>query len=150
MDRIKACLDGGQAKRAVVIGAGYIGLEMVEALAGRGLQVTWSSISRRCCRHLMRRWPGRSRRRCGARGQAGRPVPVSATWWSRAIGLRSSSRRMGKRCPRIWCSISIGVDEHAAGEGSGLATSATSGAIAVNAQMLTDVSDIYAAGTRPR
>ena len=38
MDHIKDLVDGG-AKTAVVIGAGYIGLEMVEALAHRGLKV---------------------------------------------------------------------------------------------------------------
>jgi NADPH-dependent 2,4-dienoyl-CoA reductase/sulfur reductase-like enzyme/rhodanese-related sulfurtransferase len=39
MDAIKAVVDGG-ATDAVVIGAGYIGLEMVEALHARGLHVT--------------------------------------------------------------------------------------------------------------
>ncbi len=38
MDSIKALVDGG-ARSAVVIGAGYIGLEMVEALISRGLKV---------------------------------------------------------------------------------------------------------------
>ncbi len=38
MDRIKELVDGG-AKTAIVIGAGYIGLEMVEALVHRGLKV---------------------------------------------------------------------------------------------------------------
>lgn len=38
MDRIKAQVDGGAA-RAVVIGGSYIGIEMVEALHRRGLQV---------------------------------------------------------------------------------------------------------------
>jgi NADPH-dependent 2,4-dienoyl-CoA reductase/sulfur reductase-like enzyme/rhodanese-related sulfurtransferase len=39
MDAIKAVVDGG-ATAAVVIGGGYIGLEMVEALHARGLHVT--------------------------------------------------------------------------------------------------------------
>ncbi|HWE35516.1 MAG TPA: FAD-dependent oxidoreductase [Isosphaeraceae bacterium] len=38
-DRIKAAIDGG-ARRAVVVGAGYIGLEMAENLARRGLATT--------------------------------------------------------------------------------------------------------------
>ena len=38
-DAIQAGLDGG-ARRAVVVGAGYIGLEMAEALVRRGLHVT--------------------------------------------------------------------------------------------------------------
>ncbi len=40
MDRIKAFIDAGSSCRAVVIGAGFIGLEMVEALVSRGLEVT--------------------------------------------------------------------------------------------------------------
>ena len=39
MDRIKAVVDAGSG-RAVVIGGGYIGIEMVEALRHRGWQVT--------------------------------------------------------------------------------------------------------------
>ena len=38
MDRIKAVVDGG-AKRALVIGGGYIGVEMAESLRERGLEV---------------------------------------------------------------------------------------------------------------
>jgi len=38
LDRIKAVLDKG-IKQAVVVGAGFIGLEMVENLVGRGIQV---------------------------------------------------------------------------------------------------------------
>lgn len=40
MDAIKAVVDRGQAKTAVVVGAGYIGLEMTEALVHRGLAVS--------------------------------------------------------------------------------------------------------------
>jgi NADPH-dependent 2,4-dienoyl-CoA reductase/sulfur reductase-like enzyme/rhodanese-related sulfurtransferase len=39
MDRIKAVVDGG-AKQAIVIGAGFIGLEMVENLVHRGVETT--------------------------------------------------------------------------------------------------------------
>ncbi|MDQ2959439.1 MAG: FAD-dependent oxidoreductase [Candidatus Dormibacteraeota bacterium] len=37
--RLRALLDGGKARRAVVVGAGYIGLEMAEALRARHLEV---------------------------------------------------------------------------------------------------------------
>ena len=40
MDAINRSLDEGQPARAVVVGAGYIGLEMVEALVARGVEVT--------------------------------------------------------------------------------------------------------------
>ena len=40
MDAIKDAVDADDARRAAVIGAGYIGLEMTEALRERGLDVT--------------------------------------------------------------------------------------------------------------
>lgn len=40
MDAIKKVVDQGNTKSAVVIGAGYIGLEMTEALVHRGLRVS--------------------------------------------------------------------------------------------------------------
>jgi len=40
MDTIKAMVDRGQVKKAVVIGGGYIGLEMAEALRERKVNVT--------------------------------------------------------------------------------------------------------------
>jgi NADPH-dependent 2,4-dienoyl-CoA reductase/sulfur reductase-like enzyme/peroxiredoxin family protein/rhodanese-related sulfurtransferase/TusA-related sulfurtransferase len=40
MDAIKAVVEGSQPKAAVVVGGGYIGLEMTEALVRRGLSVS--------------------------------------------------------------------------------------------------------------
>ena len=40
MDAIKAAVDDGKPSRAVVVGGGYIGLEMTEALRERGVGVT--------------------------------------------------------------------------------------------------------------
>ncbi len=40
VDAIYAWIDHREAERAVVVGAGFIGLEMVENLAGRGMEVT--------------------------------------------------------------------------------------------------------------
>ncbi|MFN3532994.1 MAG: FAD-dependent oxidoreductase [Candidatus Brocadia sp.] len=38
--KIKACVDGGKVKNAVIVGGGLIGLEMVENLVLRGIKVT--------------------------------------------------------------------------------------------------------------
>jgi len=43
-DRIKAAADGCVSKRAVVVGSGYIGLEMVEQLVRLGFQVTLAEL----------------------------------------------------------------------------------------------------------
>lgn len=39
-DRIKAFVDGGQVRKAVIIGGGFIGVELAENLIGRGVEVT--------------------------------------------------------------------------------------------------------------
>ncbi len=39
-DRIRAMVDAGKVRRALVVGAGFLGLEMVENLHARGLRVT--------------------------------------------------------------------------------------------------------------
>jgi NADPH-dependent 2,4-dienoyl-CoA reductase/sulfur reductase-like enzyme/peroxiredoxin family protein/TusA-related sulfurtransferase/rhodanese-related sulfurtransferase len=46
MDRIQAAVGSTQNRRAVVIGGGYIGLEMTEALRQRGLEVTLVELAR--------------------------------------------------------------------------------------------------------
>ncbi len=43
-DRIKATADTCSSKKAVVVGSGYIGLEMVEQLVHRGFQVTLAEL----------------------------------------------------------------------------------------------------------
>ena len=43
-DRIKAALDAAGAKQAVVVGAGFIGLEMVEQLVHRGFQTALAEL----------------------------------------------------------------------------------------------------------
>ncbi len=57
-------------KRAVVVGGGFIGLEMVENFVHRGLEVTLIERSIRSCRRSIRRWRASS----------------SATWKSMASG----------------------------------------------------------------
>ena len=45
MDRIKRIVDADAPGRAVVVGGGYIGLEMTEALRERGLEVTLAELA---------------------------------------------------------------------------------------------------------
>ena len=44
MDRISAAVAGGTTKRAVVVGAGFIGLEMIEQFENRGLKVALAEL----------------------------------------------------------------------------------------------------------
>ena len=44
MDRITAAVAGGTTKRAVVVGAGFIGLEMIEQFENRGLKVALAEL----------------------------------------------------------------------------------------------------------
>jgi pyruvate/2-oxoglutarate dehydrogenase complex dihydrolipoamide dehydrogenase (E3) component len=46
-----------QPETALIVGAGYIGLEMAEASTTRGRQVTAWSNCRRCWPPWIRRWP---------------------------------------------------------------------------------------------
>lgn len=43
-DRIRAATDGATSKRSVVVGAGFIGIEMVEQLVERGFEVTLAEL----------------------------------------------------------------------------------------------------------
>lgn len=45
MDRIKLLFDAGQAKKVIIVGGGYIGLEMAEAAVERGSTVTMIELS---------------------------------------------------------------------------------------------------------
>jgi len=74
MDHIKAVVDGG-ARRAVVIGGGYIGVEMAESLRERGLAVDLVELMDQIVPPLDREmardsssWHGR----CSFQGRAGR------------------------------------------------------------------------------
>jgi NADPH-dependent 2,4-dienoyl-CoA reductase/sulfur reductase-like enzyme/rhodanese-related sulfurtransferase len=44
MDRIKSVVDGSTTKKAIVVGAGFIGLEMVEQLVNRGFKVALAEM----------------------------------------------------------------------------------------------------------
>ncbi|MCA9074170.1 MAG: FAD-dependent oxidoreductase [Planctomycetaceae bacterium] len=44
MDHIKSCVDQASEKRAIVVGAGFIGLEMVEQLVRRGFDVALAEM----------------------------------------------------------------------------------------------------------
>ena len=66
--RIRAYLDEHPVRRAVVVGGGFIGLEMAENLVHAGCTPPCSSGARRCCRPWTPIWRRRSTPISGARG----------------------------------------------------------------------------------
>jgi NADPH-dependent 2,4-dienoyl-CoA reductase/sulfur reductase-like enzyme/rhodanese-related sulfurtransferase len=146
MDRIKAFVDSGSAKRAVVIGAGYIGLEMVEALAERGVTVTLMEQQSQVLPLMdveMSREVEDALRTHGVEVLLSANVQGLTTEGDRATGVRFAG---GREVATDLVLISIGVRPGTQlAEDAGL-TIGESGAIAVNAQMLTSDPDIYAVG----
>lgn len=146
MDRIKAFVDSGQAKRAVVIGAGYIGIEMVEALTERGLAVTLIEQQEQVLPLMdveMAREVEKVLRSHGIDVLLAATVESLTNNGDRVSGVRLAD---GREVATDLVLISIGVRPNTRlAEEAGL-TIGESGAIAVNAQMLTSDPDIYALG----
>jgi NADPH-dependent 2,4-dienoyl-CoA reductase/sulfur reductase-like enzyme len=67
MDRILQWLDKSAGNRAVVVGGGYIGLEVAEQLRHRGLQVTTAEASPQIMAPLDPEWPTSFTRKCAPR-----------------------------------------------------------------------------------
>ncbi|MDM8008658.1 MAG: FAD-dependent oxidoreductase [Phycisphaerae bacterium] len=146
MDRIKAFVDSGDAKRAVVIGAGYIGIEMVEALRQRGLVVTLIEQQDQVLPLLdveMARQVEKTLRSHGVEVLLAASVDGLKADDHRVTAVRLADRR---EVATDLVLVSIGVRPNTRlAEEAGL-TIGESGAIAVNAQMLTSDPDIYAVG----
>lgn len=146
MDRINAALDKGEAKRAAVIGAGYIGIEMVEALTERGLVVTLIEQQAQVLPLMdveMAREVERVLRLHGVEVVLAASVEGLKTDGDRVVAVQLAD---GREVATDLLLVSIGVRPNASlAEEAGLAIG-ESGAIAVNGQMLTSDADIYAVG----
>ncbi len=145
-DRIKALVDAGGAKRAVIIGAGYIGLEMVEALAQRGLSVTLIELQPQVLPLMdaeMAREVEAALQSHGVEVMLAAEVEDLVTARDRVKAVRLCG---GREVPADLVLICIGVRPNTGlAEEAGLAIG-RSGAIAVDGQMLTSDPDIYAVG----
>jgi NADPH-dependent 2,4-dienoyl-CoA reductase/sulfur reductase-like enzyme/rhodanese-related sulfurtransferase len=143
-DRIKALVDAG-ARRALILGGGYIGLEMVEALRRRGLDVTLVEMAHQVMPALdaeMAEWLLRELKANGvavrlgtaAKAFAGSPAGVTAT-------LSDGSTL---EADLILVGVGVRPEVQLAKE-AGLELGVTGG-IAVDDRMRTSDPDIYAAG----
>ncbi|MBA4020213.1 MAG: CoA-disulfide reductase [Pirellula sp.] len=145
MDRIKAALDGG-TRQAVVVGAGFIGLELVENFVARGVQTTLVELQDQVLPPLDKEMTTPILERLRAKGvevllsdSAESFAPAGADGLQ--VGLKS-----GRKLAAQLVVLGVGVRPE-----NGLAVAAgldvgPRGGIRVNQQMQTSDPDIYAVG----
>ena len=133
-------------RRAVVVGAGYIGLEMAEAFHARGLQTTLIEASDRVMSTLGGSLRDRVARELRSRGiEIIFGEKVSAFEGSSGSIERVITER-GRAVEAEIVSIGVGVRPHTElAREAGIETG-ESGAIKTDAQMRTNVANVYAAG----
>ncbi|ADK83518.1 FAD-dependent pyridine nucleotide-disulfide oxidoreductase [Desulfarculus baarsii DSM 2075] len=145
-DRIKAVVDAGQAKTAVVIGGGFIGLEMADNLVERGLKVTLVEALDQLMPPLDREMAALAHQNARAKGVDLR-LSTKITGFAQAQGggLTVDTEGGGQ----ITCDmaiLSVGVrPENALAKAAGLELGPR-GHILVNNALQTNDPDIYAVG----
>ena len=145
-DRIKGIVDKGDVRRAVVIGGGFIGLEMAENLRNRGVDVTmvemldqvFAPVDREMAEILHQHLVNK-----GVRLMTGRAVTRIA---DDGAGKASVILDKGTRLPADLVILAVGVapDTHFL-KSSGICLNER-GAIVVNERLQTNYPYIYAAG----
>jgi len=146
MDRIKAHLDAGGPGRAVVIGAGFIGLEMVEALVERGLHVAVVELQPQVLPPLDEEMAREVESTLRARGvdlRLGASVENLVVGGGRVTGVRLAG---GPELPADLVLISIGVRPVVQLAVEAGLEIGPAGGIAVNAQLQTSDPSILAVG----
>jgi len=145
-DRIKACVDKRKARRAVVVGAGFIGLEMVEALTSRGLAVSLVELQPQLLPNMDAEMaaclePVLHDHRVAI--YLGAQVESLTVEDGQAKGVRLTG---GQTLAADLVVVSIGVRPNAELAAAAGLTIGASGAIAVNESLQTNDPSIYAAG----
>lgn len=144
MDRIVAALP--RVSQAVVVGAGYIGLEMVEQLVHKGVSVTLVELRDQVMPFFDREIAEplhREIERHGVRLELGRSVAAIASSGGAATGVTLSD---GTRIPADLVLMSVGVRPNVELAAQAGLTIGMSGGIATDAVMRTSDPDIYAIG----
>lgn len=143
-DRIKARVDAG-ARRALVIGGGYIGLEMVEALRHRGLDVTVVEMADQVMPPLDAEMAELLLRELKANGVTVRLGSAAKAFTGSPAGI-TATLSDGSTVEADLVLVGVGVrPEVRLAKEVGLELGATGG-IAVDDRMRTSDPDIYAAG----
>ena len=146
---MKRVLTEQAPRRAVIVGAGYIGLEVADALRQRGLHVTLLSRTGTVMPTVdpaLGRMVGAELERHGVRVLTG----VSATAIEQAADAAEAhlivSDTRGDRHPADLVVVAVGVTPNGVIAAQAGATLGPRGAIPVNRRMETTLPDIYAAG----
>jgi NADPH-dependent 2,4-dienoyl-CoA reductase/sulfur reductase-like enzyme/rhodanese-related sulfurtransferase len=144
MDRIKATIDQG-VKQAVVVGAGFIGLELVENLVGLGVSVTVVELQDQVLPPLDKEMTTPLAESLAAKG-------VTLLLGEAAEGFEQTSDgltvrlKSGRQIPAQLIALGIGVrPENKLAVDAGLKVGPRGG-IQVNEHLQTDDPDIYAVG----
>jgi NADPH-dependent 2,4-dienoyl-CoA reductase/sulfur reductase-like enzyme len=141
-------ISSGSARRAVILGGGYVGLELSEALVERGLEVTIVERSPSVLKSLdsdMARLVEEELERKGARvltGRVAKRIAGTSSGRVEAVELATGSLRL----PADLVFVDVGVAPRVElAEKAGIRLG-PSGAIAVSEELETNVPSIYAAG----
>ena len=145
-DRVKSYVDARQPKRAVLIGAGFIGLEMVEVLTERGVAVTLVEQQR----HVLPVFDEEMAAvmeavlaRHGVELRLGQTLEKLTTDGDRVTDVRLSD---GSVIPADMVLLAMGVRPNVKLAANAGLTIGPSGGIAVNEYSQTSDPDIYAVG----
>ncbi len=147
-EAILSWISASSARSTVILGGGYVGLELGEALVERGLEVTIVESSRSLLRSLdpdMARLVEEELERKGARvltGRVTKRIVGTSSGRVEALELKTGSLRL----PADLVFVDVGVAPRVElAEKAGIRLG-PSGAIAVSEHLETSVSSIYAAG----
>ena len=147
-EAILSWISTGSARSAVILGGGYVGLELAEALVERGLEVTIVERSPSVLKSLdsdMARLVEEELERKGARvltGRVAKRIAGTSTGRVEAVELATGSLRL----PADLVFVDVGVAPRVElAEKAGIRLG-PSGAIAVSEQLETSIPSIYAAG----
>ncbi|MGR8932847.1 MAG: FAD-dependent oxidoreductase [Gammaproteobacteria bacterium] len=146
MDRIRAALQRLKPRKAVIVGAGYIGLELAEALTKLGIATT---VIERLA-HILPAYDAEIGRQVAAHVAA---QGVDLVLGCSVTALRDTGGRLtgvetdrGEQLPAELVIFAIGVRPNVAlAQQSGIELG-TTGAIKVNSRMETSIPGVYAAG----
>ncbi len=144
---LKSFIDSGKPKKAVIIGAGYIGLEMAEAFHTRGLQVTILEKLPNILGTMDEEINAVVESELERNGVAlNKNAGVVAFEGNSAGEVQSVLLEDGRQFEADLVLVATGVKPHVRFAESAGIHLGTTGAIAVNEKQETNVPDVYAAG----